>query len=248
MPDVLVLGGTGEARAVAASLVDGSVDLVSSLAGRVKDPRLPVGEVRIGGFGGREGLADYLRGNGVRVVVDATHPFAARITPNAVAACSDAGVAYLRLARPAWEPGPSDRWVRVPDIDAAATVVAARGGRVFLTTGRQDVSAFAGTDDVWFLIRVVDAPDTELPPHHQILRSRGPYTVESERELLEHHAIDLLVTKNSGGPLTSAKLRAAAERGIEVVVVDRPKEPPSIDARSTAEDAAEWVRAQLRAR
>ncbi|MCF8610585.1 cobalt-precorrin-6A reductase [Gordonia sp. HY285] len=245
MPDVLVLGGTGDARAVAAALVDDGVDLVSSLAGRVQSPRLPVGEVRIGGFGGRDGLADYLRGNGVRVVVDATHPFAARITPNAVAACAAAGVAYLRVARPAWEPEPADRWTRVPDVNAAATVVAARGGRVFLTTGRQDVGAFACVDDAWFLIRVVDAPDTELPPHHELLRSRGPYTVESERELLERHAIDLLVTKNSGGPLTSAKLRAAAERGIEVVVVDRPSEPTSIETAPSADDAAARVRMLL---
>ncbi|MCF8604857.1 cobalt-precorrin-6A reductase [Gordonia sp. HY442] len=247
MPDVLILGGTGEARDLAAALLDGGTDLVSSLAGRVKDPRLPVGEVRIGGFGGSEGLARYLRENAVQVVVDATHPFAARITSNAVAACADSEVGYLRLARPSWAPGPADRWTHVPDVDSAAAVVAERGRRVFLTTGRQDVAAFAGIDDVWFLIRVVDAPETVLPPNHELLRSRGPYTLESEWELLERNEIDLLVTKNSGGDLTSAKLQAAADLGIEVVVVDRPAEPAGITSVSTVDDAATRVHTLLRA-
>lgn len=246
MPDVLILGGTGEARELAAVLLDCGVHVVSSLAGRVRDPRLPVGGVRIGGFGGSEGLAHYLRENSVRVVVDATHPFAARITSNAVSACAAAGIACLRLARAPWTAGPSDQWTHVPDVDAAAAVVAERGRRVFLTTGRQDAAAFAGIADVWFLIRVVDVPDTALPPHHELLRSRGPYTLECERELLERNSIDLLVTKNSGGDLTSAKLTAAAERGIEVVVVDRPREPAGIMSVSTVDDAATRVRALLR--
>lgn len=246
MPDVLILGGTGEARALAAALVDEGVDVESSLAGRVSEPRLPVGAVRIGGFGGPDGLVDHLREHGVGVVVDATHPFAARITRNAVAACATAGVRYLRLARPAWEPRPSDTWTRVPDMTAAAQIVADRGGRVFLTTGRQDVAVFADIDDAWFLIRVVDVPDTALPPRHRILRSRGPYTLESERGLIADHAIDLLVTKNSGGPLTAPKLQAAAERGVEVVVVDRPTEPAGLDAVSRVSDAVVRVRELLR--
>lgn len=247
MPDLLILGGTGEARALAGGLLREGVSLISSLAGRVHDPRLPVGEVRIGGFGGVTGLSEYLRHNGIRVVVDATHPFAARITGNALTACRTSGVDYLRLARPPWEPVRSDRWTRVSDIDAAAAAVTERGGRVFLTTGRQDVSAFAGIENAWFLIRVVDAPDSALPPHHEIVSSRGPYTLDGERELLERNAIDLLVTKNSGGSLTSAKLRAAAERGVEVIVVDRPDEPEGIVAVSTVEDAAARVRELLAA-
>lgn len=242
MPDVLILGGTGEARALAAALVDDGVDVLSSLAGRVQNPRLPVGEVRIGGFGGRDGLAAFLRESGVQMVVDATHPFAARITPNAVAACHDAEVPYLRLARPAWEPGPNDRWTRVPTIEDAAVAVAQRGGRVFLTTGRQDVSAFAGVENAWFLIRVVDEPDTALPSHHLVLRSRGPYTPEDERALIDEHRLDLIVTKNSGGSLTAAKLHVAAERGIEVIVVDRPVEPAGTEAVTTVDEAVERVR------
>lgn len=222
---VLVLGGTAEARSLAKALVSKGVPVISSLAGRVQNPRLPVGEVRIGGFGGVDGLREWLADHHIHAVVDATHPFAARITSNAVSACERAGVPLIRLARPAWTPGPGDRWTSVPDIDAAAVVVADRGGRVFVTTGRQDVAAFAAVTNAWFLIRVVDPPEGPLPPDHQILRSRGPYGLDDEQALLAEHRISLLVTKNSGGELTRAKLTAAAEAGLEVVVVERPAEP-----------------------
>ena len=222
---VLVLGGTGEARSVAASLVEADIPVVSSLAGRVSHPRLPVGEVRIGGFGGVDGLRDWIAENRCPVIVDATHPFAQNISHNAVRAAELAGVPLVAVRRPAWEPGPGDRWAVVDDVAAAATVVAERGGRVLLTTGRQDVGAFAAVDTAWFLIRVVDPPTADLPPHHQILRSRGPYDLESERGLLRDNAIDLVVTKNSGGELTRAKLVAAAELGLEVVMVRRPSTP-----------------------
>ncbi|WP_040517760.1 cobalt-precorrin-6A reductase [Gordonia neofelifaecis] len=239
MPEVrvLILGGTGEARAVARLLDDAGVDFVTSLAGRVANPRLPVGEVRVGGFGGVDGLADWIAANGITTVLDATHPFATRITPNAVAAATRAGVRYLRLARPPWTPAAADRWAVVSDIRAAAGAVADRGGRIFLTTGRQDVAAFADVSDAWFLIRVVDEPDGPLPPRSRVLRSRGPYDIAGERALLREHAIDVLVTKNSGGEMTSAKLRAAAELGIEVVVVERPAEPEGIDRAATPEEA-----------
>ncbi|WP_051198275.1 cobalt-precorrin-6A reductase [Gordonia shandongensis] len=238
---VLILGGTGEARDLARLLAAADVPFVSSLAGRVRNPRLPVGEVRIGGFGGVDAMAEWLTDNGITDVVDATHPFAARITPHAVSASRTAGVRYLRLARPAWEQGAGDRWVRVPDIDAAADAVAVRGGRVMLTTGRQDVAAFAAIRDAWFLIRVVDEPDGAMPPQRIVLRSRGPYGIDDERRLLRDHRIELLVTKNSGGAMTAAKLRAAAELGIEVIVVDRPAEPEDVDTAGTAADAADAI-------
>lgn len=238
---VLILGGTAEARSLAKALVAEDVPVISSLAGRVQNPRLPVGETRIGGFGGVDGLANWLRLNEIRAVVDATHPFAARITANAAHACECAAVPLLRLARPAWSPGPGDHWTPVRDIGAAADAVAARGGRVFLTTGRQDVGAFAGIDDAWFLIRVVDPPDGPLPPRHALLRSRGPYGLDDERELLATHDISLLVTKNSGGELTRAKLTAAAEAGIGVVMVARPAEPDGLATADSVADAAAWV-------
>ncbi|MGZ8179617.1 cobalt-precorrin-6A reductase [Williamsia sp. SKLECPSW1] len=245
---VLLLGGTGEARAVAALLVDAGISVVSSLAGRVSQPRLPVGEVRIGGFGGPEGLADWVREHRCPVVVDATHPFARRISHNAAQAATTVGVPVVAVRRPAWEPTDGDRWTMVDDIAGAAEVVAARGGRVLLTTGRQDVGAFAAIDTAWFLVRVVDPPTDELPPHHTILRSRGPYDLDSERALLRDNAIHLVVTKNSGGELTRAKLTAAAELGLEVVMVRRPPVPVTDHDVSTPADVMPVLDRLLRGR
>lgn len=239
-PQILILGGTGEARALAAALTETGVSVISSLAGRVDNPRLPVGPVRIGGFGGAEGLREWLRSNRIHAVVDATHPFAATITGNAARAASEAGVPLLRLRREPWTPTESDRWTCVPDLAAAADEVRRRGKRVLLTTGRQDVGVFAGIDDAWFLIRVVDPPTADLPAHHEILRSRGPYDYDSELALLREHRIDLLVTKNSGGSLTKAKLDAAATLGIDVIVVDRPVEP-DVPAVSDVAGAEAWL-------
>lgn len=232
---VLLLGGTGEARSLAALLVDAGTPVVSSLAGRVSQPRLPAGEVRIGGFGGVEGLRDWLDDHRSPVLIDATHPFAQTISHNAARAAALAGVPLIALRRPAWQPGPRDRWTVVDDIAAAAEVVADRGGRVLLTTGRQDVGAFAAVDAAWFLIRVVDPPTADLPPQHQILRSRGPYDLDSERALLRDNRIDVVVTKNSGGELTRAKLTAAADLGLEVVMVRRPP-TPAVDHEVTTAD------------
>lgn len=226
MSGVLILGGTAEARALAAELHDAGQAVVSSLAGRVARPRLPVGEVRIGGFGGPERLAAWLREHQIAAVVDATHPFAARISASAAQAAPAAGVPLIRLERPGWTARPGDDWHRVGTLDAAAATVDRLGARrVFLTSGRQGLPAFAGLDAPWFLIRCVDPPDAELPPHHEILLDRGPYRLEGERMLLDRHAIDVLVTKDSGGAHTAPKLDAARERGIPVVVVDRPPRP-----------------------
>ncbi|MFT4087441.1 MAG: cobalt-precorrin-6A reductase [Gordonia sp. (in: high G+C Gram-positive bacteria)] len=241
-----MLGGTAEARALAEALTAQGVPVTSSLAGRVQNPRLPVGKVRIGGFGGVDGLAAWLVEHDAVAVVDATHPFAARITANAAHACARADVPLLRLTRPEWTPSAEDRWIRVPDMASAARVVADRGGRVFLTTGRRDAGAFADVDDAWFLIRVVDPPAGPLPLHHQILSSRGPYGLDDERALLAAHGITLLVTKNSGGELTRAKLVAAAEAGIEVVVVDRPAEPEGVHRVDSVDAALAWVRGEAR--
>ncbi|MBO0769076.1 MAG: cobalt-precorrin-6A reductase [Solirubrobacterales bacterium] len=211
---ILILGGTGEARALAAAL-DGRC--VTSLAGAVSNPRLPVGEVRIGGFGGVEGLAEYL--SGVDAVVDATHPFAQQISANAAAACERTGTPLLRLERPGFTPRPG--WIWVDDLSAAAAHT--HGQRAFLTTGRQGLEAFAPIHDAWFLIRCVDPPGDPLPRHHELILDRGPYSVESERALMERHNITMLVTKDSGGAMTQAKLDAAGER--TVVVVRRPPRP-----------------------
>lgn len=238
---VLILGGTGEARALAARLVDAGAVVLSSLAGRVRDPALPAGEVRIGGFGGIAGLTAWLAEHRPMAVVDATHPFAQQISRNAAAAASEAGVPLLALRRPQWRPERGDVWIDVPDIHAAAAEVGTRARRAFLTTGRQDVGAFAAQAGTWFLIRVVDPPTADLPPHHQLLRSRGPYDIAGERDLIERYRIDHLVTKNSGGSMTSAKLVAARDAGVPVIMVRRPVLPEGVKFVESVADAADWV-------
>ncbi|WP_103351979.1 cobalt-precorrin-6A reductase [Amycolatopsis sp. CA-128772] len=235
---ILILGGTGEARQLAEELAAREVRVVSSLAGRVARPRLPVGEVRVGGFGGPEGLARYLRENHVEAVVDATHPFAERIGANAAEAARTTGTPLLRLARPGWQAGPQDDWHWADDLAEAARMLPDLGKRVFLTSGRQGLPAFAHLDDLWFLIRCVDPPEPPLPRHHELLLARGPYEVAAERELLGR--VDVLVTKDSGGPQTSAKLTAARELGRPVLLVRRPGRPETETA-ETVPEAVEWV-------
>ena len=248
MPDpallirTLILGGTSEARDLARRLAADGLAVTSSLAGRVADPALPAGAVRIGGFGGPGGLTDYLRRERIAVVVDATHPFAATISASAVAACAAAGVPLLRLARPGWADHPLAagwRWVdSYPDAARAADEL---GSRIFLTAGRTTLSQFAGVGASFVLVRLVDPIRDVLPAGWQVIRSRGPYTIEGERALMAGHGIDLLVTKDSGGALTVPKLTAAAELGVRVVVVRRPAEPVGVLQVSTVEAAAGWV-------
>jgi precorrin-6A/cobalt-precorrin-6A reductase len=238
---VLILGGTAEARELADELVGAGLPVISSLAGRVARPRLPVGEVRVGGFGGPEALAHWLHDNSIVAVVDATHPFAERISDSAATACPHAGVPLLRLERPGWSERRSDHWHWVGTLEAAAATIPELGDRVFLTTGRQGLDAFAQTSDAWFLIRCVDPPAPPLPPHHELILDRGPYTLPGELTLIDHHQIDLIVTKDSGGHHTEAKLNAARDRGLPVIIVQRPPRPPG-ETVSTVSSAAEWAR------
>ncbi|SOD74494.1 precorrin-6A/cobalt-precorrin-6A reductase [Jatrophihabitans sp. GAS493] len=246
---VLLLGGTAEARTLAKAL-DGSDDVtvISSLAGRVQRPALPVGELRVGGFGGADGLADYLTSERIDALVDATHPFAGSITGNAVAAADVAGVPLLMLRRPGWREQPGDDWHRVTDITAAAELarqLAPADSWIFLTTGRRDLAPFTGDSDHSYLIRSVDPPVVELPPKHSLLLDRGPYTHQGELALLRRHDIRVLVSKDSGGEMTYPKLLAARELRIPVVLIDRPALP---DGDQPVTDdvvaAAEWCRQQ----
>jgi precorrin-6A/cobalt-precorrin-6A reductase len=237
---VLVLGGTAEARELAAGLDAAGIAVTSSLAGRIARPRLPAGAVRIGGFGGPDGLAAWLAEHGVDAVVDATHPFAERISASAVTACAAAGVPLLRLERPGWTQRAGDRWLWADDLDEAARAIEP-GRRVLLTTGRQGLAAFAHRDDAWFLVRCVDEPQPPLPPRHELLLDRGPYTLAGELALVDEHRIEVVVTKNSGGTLTQAKLDAARERGLPVIVVRRPPRP-AVDTVTTVDGALRWAR------
>lgn len=243
LPEILILGGTAEAGALARTLADGAdLSVTTSLAGRTSTPRLPPGRVRVGGFGGPAGLAAYLREAGIRAVVDATHPFASRMGWNAAQACAAAGVPLLRLERPAWRPRPGDRWDEVEDWDQAAAIVGHAARRVLLALGRQELAPFAVLDRVHFLIRSVEAPDP-LPPFAQaeILTARGPFTVEAERALLTGHGIDTVVCKNSGGDAAAAKLEAARDLGVRVVMRRRPARP-QVATVATVAEAAAWLR------
>ena len=235
---VLLLGGTAEARALAERLHP-KVDIISSLAGRVSDPALPVGPVRIGGFGGADGLRDWLVDNNITAVIDATHPFAATITANAAAACAGLDLPHLVLSRPPWDPAGAT--VVASDTEAAEVIANKGYSRVFLTTGRSGVAAFSGSD-AWFLIRVVTAPDVgALPRDHELLLSRGPYGYDDERELLRSRGIEALVTKNSGGAMTRAKLDAASSLGADVLMIQRPALPDGVAVVSSVQEAVAWA-------
>ncbi|WP_282791092.1 cobalt-precorrin-6A reductase [Streptomyces sp. CC224B] len=243
---VLILGGTTEARHLA-GLLHGTpgLDLTSSLAGRVASPRLPPGEVRVGGFGGAEGLAAWLREHQVDAVIDATHPFAGTISFHAARAAADAHVPLLALRRPGWVPVAGDVWHDAGSLAEAAQLLPGLGERVFLTTGRMGLAAFAGLAEQWFLVRSVDAPQPPHPPRMEVLLDRGPFTLDGERELLRRHRVDVLVTKDSGGAATAPKLTAAREAGVPVVVVRRPPVPEGVPEVAGPAEAARWVTDRL---
>jgi len=222
---ILILGGTGEARALAAALVRSGRQVMSSLAGRTASPLLPEGQVRIGGFGGVEGLAHYLRDERIGLLIDATHPFAAQISTNAVAAAKVADVSLVRLERPQWQRAQGAEWIEVEDMAAAADVLPA-GANVFLAIGRQQIARFFQRTDCRFTARVIEPPET-APEGWTIIAGRGPFPVQAEIDLLALHGFTHMVAKNSGAAASHDKILAAAELGIPVVMVKRPALPPA---------------------
>ncbi|AFZ08437.1 precorrin-6A reductase [Oscillatoria nigro-viridis PCC 7112] len=244
---LLILGGTGDAAELAARASQiAEIEVVSSLAGRTQQPFTPkTGTVRIGGFGGAAGLAAFLVDRPIDLLIDATHPFAARISANAAVAAAECNVPYLMLVRPAWERVEGDRWIEVAGHSEAARALLGQSRRVFLTIGRQELAAFAGLDAIWFLMRAIDPPALNTPiPNGKLLLARGPFSLEEERQLLLEYQIDTIVSKNSGGGATYAKIVAARELGIPVVMVQR---PPIADVEQVAdvEGAIAWLVKQL---
>ncbi len=243
---VLILGGTAEAAGLARALAENArVAAITSLAGRTRAPAAVPGAVRVGGFGGPEALADYLKQAGIGLVVDATHPFAARISRNAAWACEAAGVPRLLLARPPWTAQAGDHWVPAADAETAAAALPGLGRRAFLAIGRQELAAFTGLTELWFLVRLVEEPEAPPPlaTYHLVL-GRGPFAVAQELELLREHRIEVVVSKNSGGVGAGAKVAAARELEIPVVMIERPPAPESETAESVAAARA-WIEARL---
>lgn len=246
MKRVLILGGTGDAGELAAkaSQIPG-LEVISSLAGRTQNPIAPMGLVRVGGFGGETGLAEFLHDCQIDYLIDATHPFAAQISWNAAAAAAKADIPHLMLIRPVWQKTAADHWIEVPDIEAAVSVLERQAKRVFLTIGRQQLAPFARLQNLWFLMRSIDppAPDTAVPKG-LLLFDRGPFTLAQERKLLTDYAIDTIVSKNSGGDATYAKILAAREMQLAVVLISRPAMPAGEHA-SDAQTAFQWLQRQL---
>ncbi len=247
---VLILGGTGEAAVLARALAEEPrVAATTSLAGRTRAPGELPGAVRRGGFGGARALADYLESHGIDLLVDATHPFATRISRNAAQACAAAGVPRLVLTRPPWTAREGDRWTPVPDAEAAAAALSGLGpglgARTFLTIGRQELAAFAGLDAVWFLVRLVEPPEDPIPlEEYHLVLGRGPFSLERETALLREHGIEVVVSKNSGGPGTYAKIEAARALGLPVVMIERPSLPAG-ETVETVAAALAWIEPRL---
>jgi precorrin-6A/cobalt-precorrin-6A reductase len=236
----LILGGTTEARLLSESLaVDARFRALLSFAGRTQSLRAPETPHRVGGFGGSEGLARFLRDDGVDVLIDATHPFAAQISSNAVHAARATALPLLRVVRPAWQARAGDRFVLVASMAEAAQVLGTTPRRVFLSIGRLEVAAFSAAPQHDYLIRAIDPFDPPLP-NARVLCARGPFTVQAEHALFVQERIEVLVSKNAGSEATSAKLRAARALGLPVIMVDRPL-LPCADEVSSLEDALTWL-------
>ena len=240
MTNLLILGGTTEANALAKTLAERGIPATYSYAGRVDNPRPQPLPVRVGGIGGVEGLASYLRDHAITHVVDATHPFAAQVSTNAIAACREAEVPLAALTRPAWRAQDGDRWRHVADIDAAVAALDGPKRRVFLAVGRLHLEDFAVQPQHHYLLRLVDEPDTLPLPNCDVIVSRGPFTEAGDRALMESHGIELVVSKNSGGSGARAKLDAARALGVPVLMIDRPSLPQRTELSNVAQ-VLDWL-------
>lgn len=222
---ILILGGTGDARSLAEHInCDARYDPITSLAGTTRTPGAIAGTVRIGGFGGADGLADFIRNENITLMVDATHPFAAQISSNAVQAGSLTGVPCLRLERPPWTPLHGDNWIHAGDINEAVHAIPANAC-VFLTIGRKEAAKFFVRGDIRMVARMIEAPDRPVPDHVDLLLARPPFAFVAEKVLMEDRRITILVAKNSGGAETYGKIEAARALGLPVIMIARPQKP-----------------------
>jgi precorrin-6A/cobalt-precorrin-6A reductase len=217
---VLILGGTADAREIADRLTALGHDVITSLAGRTRKPAIPAGHLRVGKFGGVPGLVGYLQAAGIERMIDATHPYADLISLNAVSAAQQSGVPLVRYMRPAWEEPEGARWLHVPTVGAAAASLPSNA-HAFITTGHEGLDKFVARDDCRLVARLIEAPTIDIG-HIRWLEDKPPYGIEAERELFEAHGFTHLVTKNSGGDATWAKVAVARERGLHVIMVARP--------------------------
>ena len=239
---VLVLGGTTEASALASLLAaDPRFDATLSLAGRTSNPRPQPLTTRVGSLGGVEGLARWLRDEKADAVIDATHPYAAQMSTNAVAACTQAGLPLGSIVRPPWQRLEDDSWRIVPTAEAAAVALGKTPLRVFLSLGRQDLHAFASAPQHRYVARTIEVPEqAALPPNLKILQARGPFDRDSEARLLVKEEIDIIVSKNSGGTATYAKIEAARELDLPVIMIARPDKPAG-HVLGSPEEAVAWL-------
>lgn len=241
---LLILGGTAEAAALACGACarfGDRLQVTTSLAGRTERPGPLPGQIRVGGFGGAVGLADYLAENSVDCLIDATHPFATRISAAARLACDQKNVPRLVLLRPPWRRHALDRWIEVDSIEAAAAIVGRIGRHPWLTIGSSELAAFSAVAGVHFLVRGIDPPRLALPLRsYDVIVGRGPFSLAEERRCIERHAIDVIVCKASGGAATQAKLVAARELGLPVIMVRRPPAEPG-EVVDTVERALDWL-------
>ena len=237
----LILGGTGDANRLADTVSRAPIDAIYSYAGRTRIPLPHALPTRIGGFGGTQGLADYIRRERITHVIDATHPFAAEMSRHAVDACAATGVPLLALERAPWTRTADDRWIEVADIAAAVAALPEAPTHVFLAIGRQHLAPFAAKPQHRYTLRLVDAPDGTLPLHNaEVIVSRGPFTLADDRELMRTRDIAWLVARNAGGDGARAKIDAARELGLPVIMIARPALPerPQVER---IEDVLAWL-------
>ncbi|MBR0971159.1 MULTISPECIES: cobalt-precorrin-6A reductase [Bradyrhizobium] len=240
MTRALILGGTSDASLLAVEIARARIDAVYSYGGRTRAPADQPLPTRIGGFGGVRGLTDYIRAEAITHVIDATHPFAAEMSRNAIEACAETGTPLIALERAPWAQASGDNWIEVPDVNAAVVALPERPANVFLAIGRQHIAPFATRPQHAYTLRFVDPPEAPLPFPADVIVSRGPFTLDAELEMLPARGIAWIVARNSGGDGARAKIDAARMLSLPVIMISRPELPERRRVESVAE-IMQWL-------